>query len=61
MRRKQLLQLIIFLPIVALLVLLVSGCDMVQGLFATPTPTQTNTPTPTNTSIPTFTPTRLST
>lgn len=57
MRHQNLLQQMIFLPIIVLLLLLVSGCNTMQELFATPTPIPSITPTPTPTSTPTPTPT----
>ncbi len=61
MKRQQSLKQMIWLLIVALLMLLVSGCSTVQGLLASPTPTPTKTPMPTNTATPTNTPTPTNT
>jgi len=61
MKHQQSLKQMICLFIVALLMLLVSGCKTMEELFATPTPTNTATPTPTNTAVPTFTATPTNT
>jgi hypothetical protein len=50
-----------WIPTLAGLALALSGCQSVQAIFATPTPTASNTPTPTFTPTPTDTPTPTAT
>ncbi len=57
MKRKLLPLRMTSIPIVSLVMLMVSGCDMVNGLSITPRSTPTNTPIPANTATPTPTPT----
>lgn len=55
---KRLKSLVLTIALI-LAVIQTNGCDTVQGLFATPTPTPTSTPIPTNTPALTSTPTPI--